>query len=590
MLGRIMEKRSLLEVVNLWALSVLLVLVPCGSQPLAKDPASQGGSQTVIRATTRIVQVNAVVETRKGEPVANLAKSDFELFDNGKLQQISFFAVESDRPAEASPAAKPLPANVFSNRGEANGSGPGSVTIILLDALNTHFDDQVHAREQVSRFLRQLRPQDHAALYTLGANLRVLQDFTNDSAALLEAISRFQSHESPQASGSEPPPPPKSLVIITPNTGNAPNAQAGSTSILVGLEDYVHEAAQQSADFYSMDRTLRTMDALKAIANRVARIPGRKSLIWVSASFPFTVGMGVANRANVTRGQRSFGPELERAEQVLNDANLAVYPVDARGLMGTFTAQAMAGATASAEARRPDSPSIQGMGEVTPTSDTMEELAGETGGRAFYGSNDILGSVRRALDDSRVTYALAYYPSELKWDGSFHEIKVKVNRGGVRVLARRGYFANAQKPASSNERGDELRNAALSPLDSTAVGLIVRATAEPASHLVLDLTVVVDPLTLNFAEKEARRLGGVDLLFAQLGREGEMLKGLDQPINLRLTSEEYQQVVKDGLSISGRLQLVAGANRLRVVARDANSGVLGSTTIPLDQLLAQRRD
>ncbi len=563
-----------------WCASAAVSLAALG---LAAQDAERGHAPPVIRATTRLVEVNVVVEDKKGEPVSDLAVNDFALWDNGRQQPISVFSVESNR-RRASATPSPLPPRTFSNRDE-RAALPGSLTVILLDGLNTHFDDQAYARAQVVKFLEQIRPEDRVAIYALGSNLRILHDFTSDTQSLLAALARYTTRESGQVAASEPPPRLPSLTVIVPAALGGSNTSS-NPAFEAGFDDYLRQTAQQSADFYSVDRSLRTLDALRAIANRLLPVPGRKSLVWLSASFPFTIGAGTANWANVVRGERSLGPEIERTERTLNHANLAIYPVDARGLIGPFGADLHTSAERPTGARSPSEPTIEGVGQVTPAADTMEELARSTGGRAFYGSNDVLGAVRRALADSSLSYTLGYYP-QIAWDGSFHEIKVKVRRAGVRVLCRRGYFAlDAARSAEETEAA--LREAALSPLDATGVELTVGARPDPSPG-VLDLAVRVDANDLTLEQQGDRWVGSVELLFAQLSAGGQMLAGLRQPVSLRLSRSEWQQMVRQGLSLSGRLRLVPGTDHLRVVARDGSSGNLGSVAFSLDQLKAGKR-
>jgi len=555
-----------------------LLITALGAGPSKPLDAATDNPQTVLKSYTRLVQVNVVVETRDGSPVEGLTEGDFTLTDDGHPQKISVFSVQSSQALAEPPSA--LPEGTFTNRLEQQSAVPGSVTIILLDGLNTHFDDQAYARKQVVKFLGQIQPSDHVALYTLANNLRVLHDFTTDAQSLVAALQAYGGRSTHEVGASEPAPEPVAITVITP-TGVGPGGSTGVAPITSGLDDYVRETQQQAADWYSMDRTLKTLDALKTIARRLAHLPGRKNLLWVASSFPFTIGSGTANRENVVRGQRSFGAEIERAEQLLNDANLAVYPVDARGLVGNFGQNPNLSAARGVTARLPsDHPTIEGLGNLTPTNDTMEELAGETGGRAFYGTNDIMESIRRALDDSKLTYTLGYYPSDAKWDGKFHEIKVKVRHSGVKVLCRRGYFANPEGELGAKEQQQAMLEAAAEPLDATAVGLTVEEGPAPEAN-VLPLTVAIDVHTVTLVQQDGRWTGSLDILFAQMSPTGQVLNGLSQPLHLRLTDGEYHQVLDKGLSISGRLQLVSGAEKLRVIALDQSSDALGSVTIPI---------
>lgn len=567
-----------------WALA-LAALGVAGRKP---ERAPADAQEPVVRATTRLVQVNVVVETRDGNPVDGLTADDFTLTDDNRPQKISVFSIQSTD--SLSKALSALPPGTFTNRLEQQAETPGSVTVILLDGLNTHFDDQAYARKQVIKFLGQIQPKDHVALYTLTSSLRVLHDFTTDAASLVAALNSYTGKESHEVAASEPAAQPVVMTVITPAGG--PMGSTPVAPLTVGLEDYVRQAQQQSADFYSMDRTLRTLDALQAIARRVARLPGRKNLLWVASAFPFTVGSGTANRENVVRGQRSFGPELEHAEQLLNDANLAVYPVDARGLVGNFGVNVNLSAARSVTARLPsDNPTIEGLGNLTPTNDTMEELAGETGGRAFYGTNDIMESIRRALSDSKLTYTLGYYPPDTKWNGEFHELKVRVRHPGAKVLCRRGYFAVQETQLGAKEQQQSMVEAAKQPLDATAVVLTVEEGRPPQAG-VLPLTVGIDVHSMSLEQQNGRWKGALSILFAQMSPTGQMLNGLTQPVHLSLTDGEYHQILEKGLSISGRLQLVNGTDKLRVVALDESSDALGSVTVPIpaSDLAAKKAD
>ena len=158
---------------------------------------------TTFRATTRLVQVSVVVHDKDRRAVTGLDRADFTLYENGREQPIELFSVESDREtAAASSRPSPLPTNDFSNRLE--GRAAGAVTVILIDRLNTRFEDQTQARDQVVKFLGQIQRDDHVALYVLESNVvRVLHDFTSDATSLLRALSRYRGKTSGELAASE---------------------------------------------------------------------------------------------------------------------------------------------------------------------------------------------------------------------------------------------------------------------------------------------------------------------------------------------------------------------------------------------------
>ena len=547
--------------------SLLLPLPGFGQTP-AQASAQTKQEPPVLRVTTHLVQVSVIVQDKKGEPVAGLTKDDFSILDQKQPQTISTFSVESIHPLP--PPAEPLPPNLFSNRFEQKSGTPASVTVILLDALNTKFEDMAYARQQIIKFLGQLQPQDRVALYSLTAHLTVLHDFTSDATRLLQALDRFKGHSSTTLAASEP----------DPDSGPAETG-------IAQLDAFLSGAFQREADFFTTNRARQTAGAIEAIANHVARLPGRKNLIWVSGGFPFYIGFDGDTPASPTQETRTFNEYVERAARALNNANLAIYPVDARGLIGP----AAANRGFSAASRGPRRGGLSPVGTLSPSRanfDTMNILADRTGGRAFYNTNDIQGSIRRAIEDSRLTYVLGYYPSHGAWDGKFREIKVQMNRPGLHLRYRRGYFALPDVPLEFKQREALLREAVGSPLQATGLGLNIRVQpVDVPGARTLKMDLQLDPRDISLQPEGDRWVGAVDLLFVQIAADGRQITGEAKTFNMRLQRQTYDSIMKDGLVLTRTLPLADGAAQVRVVTRDATSGALGSVTIPLDKLFSK---
>lgn len=533
----------------------------------APAPKKQEKAQTpqeapVLRVTTRLVQVNVIVQDRKGEPVSDLKKEDFSLLEEGEEQPIAIFSVESTRILPA--PREPLPANTFSNRFEQRPSTPTSVTVVLLDELNTRFGDNAYAKDQVIKFLGQIQPDDRVALYLLSGRLRILHDFTNDARPLLNALARHKGGEQAALDASQPE---------APDTGNAE------------LDAWLQNANERMGDFYLQNRVRRTINALEAIANHLSRLPGRKNLVWVSGSFPASFGLDrQPSQSNLSPDRGGFTSDIERAAKALSNANMAIYPVDARGLIGPFGTNPNFNAPRAGAGRGPVS-NTNPLAQVSLTHDTMNLLADRTGGRAFYNTNDIQGSIRRAINDARVTYVLGFYPAHHQWDGRFREIKVRVKRAGVRVRHRRGYFALADVISTGSQRDAALREALQSPLDATTLGLTV--LANPVSALgvkLLSIEVRIDPRDVTLNHQGERWMGELDLLFVQRDAEGRTLKSLTQTLNMRLLRGTYEEAMKEGFQLAKKLDLADGVEEVRVVVRDVSSGSTGSVNIPMARL------
>ncbi len=215
--------------------------------------ASPQASQPALHAVTRLVQVNVIVQNKKGEPVTDLTKDDFEIFDQGKPQTISVFSMESARILEG--PGTPLAPNVYTNRIDMQNGVPASITVILIDSLNTHFTDMTYARQQLTKYLKQIQPQDRVAVYGLTDRLKVIHEFTNDATSLIAALNRTISPDTPQISASDPDP---------SNTGDD------------DLDAFLDYANQQMSDSMTVDRAETTAKAIQSIANHIAKLPGRQ--------------------------------------------------------------------------------------------------------------------------------------------------------------------------------------------------------------------------------------------------------------------------------------------------------------------------
>jgi VWFA-related protein len=523
-------------------LGASIALAQQTSTPAAPDPA-------VFRSTTRLVQVNVVVHNRKGEAVADLKKEDFSLTEKGKPQQIAVFSVQSTGTLPNTPVK--LPPHIFSNRLSDRSSVPANVTVILLDALNTSWADQAYSRQQVIKFLQQVQPGDHIALYQLGKSLKILHDYTTDASELLAKMAKYRGDALPDVETSE-----------SKNAGFDLEAVTGSFA---------------EADFVMANRVVNTLKAIEMISNHLASVQGRKNLVWVSGGFPLMMGFDeIPDIGGPIRDRRTFTIEMDSAIRALNNANVAVYPVDARGLV--------VGGGFSAENRTAKKKST--FGPTVPYLDTMSELADRTGGKAYFNTNDLKNAIRNAIDDSVVTYTLGYYPSEGELDGKFREVRVRVNRPGANIRYRKGYFAI--KPAAQDDkaRKDEIRGAVWGPLDATALPLNVRVDFidKPQPNTV-NVIVQIDTTALALEQKADRWTGKLDLIFVQKDEQGHVLaQGIAATLDMNMTRQTYLTTLQKGLIYRKAFPREANARAVRVVVRDASSGLVGSLTVPFSQI------
>ncbi len=549
--------------------SVLAVVVAAACLLARQQPAAN--APLILKSTTRLVMLSVVARDKNNQPAADLTKDDFRVKVNGKIQPITVFSMESAGPVPATQAAQStfgpsattqgtLPAGVFSNRLAVQTGTPSGVTVILVDTRNTKATDQIYAKAQVIRYLHTLQPTDHIGLYTLGASLRVLHDYTSDSAGMLEKLAAAKDWTLPDTSERD--------------------AQGALQSDSAILDGFIRGAGGTSAaerSFYTTDRVLSTLRAFEFIAEHLSQLPGRKNLIWVSGGFPLEIGFdSLADWKNPAVDQRMFTEEVDRTMRAMNDANIAVYPVDARGLMTDprYSAQN------SKIARRPPLAPPVGVKDR----EVMQEMASRTGGVAFYNTNDIARAIHAAVDDSQVTYTIGFYPSDDGFDGKFHKIDVETpGRSGVKLRYRKGYFDVAEKPQDDKSRLAELRDAVWSPIDASAIGIVatVKPAADPAS---IDIALRIDHTTIGLQQDQARWQGRLDVLFVQRDDQGNDYGGTDDQVNLNLSPDTYGKFQKEDLNYHRVVARAPAAKLLRIVVRDAASGAMGSVTVPLNKV------
>jgi VWFA-related protein len=514
----------------------------------------------VLKATTRLVQVSVIAQDGKGQPVTDLKKDDFRIKVNGKDQPIKIFSMDSSGALPQSETK--LPPDVFTNRMDVKPGQQSSVTIILLDTLNTRWADQVYAKAQVIRYLRTLTPEDHIGLYTLGTSLRVLHDYTADSAELLGRLEALKGKELPDMTSKEPT-----------------DAMHGDALLLDMLQRGAAGVSPAERSFYTTQRIIGTLKSIEFIANHLAKTPGRKNLIWVSGGFPLEIGFdNAAAWRNPQIDQRIFSDEVSETVRAVNDANMAIYPVDARGLMASPQYDAERRGNAKGMQKAPPMVGVKNQ-------QTMEELASRTGGHAYYNSNDLAKAIHTAVDDSRVTYMLGFYPVDESFDGKFHKIEVQmVERKGLHLRYRKGFFDLPELPQDEKARKTELADAAWSPLDAAGIGIAAKIDPSKTKPGSLEIVLVIDSTQVSLQQQSDHWIGRLDVLFIQRDNGGNQYNGLDDTINLNLGAESYQKFIKNGFVYAKIIDRADRAKIIRIVVRDSASGAIGSITVPLAKI------
>jgi VWFA-related protein len=570
--------------------------------PAAKTqtpPADGATPQTAtpsLRVVQQMVQVDIIAKDHEGNPIKNLKQSDFTVYDNGRRQEISFFSMETDQTRNL-PRPQLTP-GTYSNLIEQKQGVPGNLTILLLDYLNTPHSDMAFAKDRVIKLLHDMKPDDRVAVYVLSRRLYVLHDFTSDMTALTQSVKKYDTVESAD----------------TANAGSFTPA----ITMNIAADQFVNQAAQDMSDAANVDRVSTTVNIFEIIAQHMMRLPGRKNLIWVSGSFPININLdkmenstndayaspstpmlsiaaygvkpGTENHAEglYTYDQRNFSDDLARATRALAGANIALYPVDPRGLIGAF-GTGSAGLTSgglplqSSAAGGPNMWSQPGaLYDLAPNFETMKALAEQTGGVAYYNNNDVGGEVRQAMEDSRVSYMVAFYPATDDGKGKFHSIKVRVDRPGVELRYRTGYTPRPLNFSGVVDNTAIEREAIASPLDATGLGMTVHAgTVTGAATPTVALRINLEEKDVSFKFDDERDTGQIEVLLVQYDTEGTPIWVETSKVKMRLVRDMYAKVRKEGLQFGRNLPLKPGAVELKVIACDDKSSSIGSVSIPL---------
>jgi hypothetical protein len=264
--------------------------------------------------------------------------------------------------------------------------------------------------------------------------------------------------------------------------------------------------------------------------------------------------------------------QLQKAVQRLNEAHVAVYPIDARGLTVTNEAEGFG-------ANNPGETMTGGL--LNPGYDTMNFLAVGTGGRATYADNDVQGAMRRVFGDFEVSYSIWFYPSDEKLDGSYHSLDVKVNRRNVDLRHRKGYFSSDVKVATSQDRRYTINRAMQNELDATGIGLTGVPTPIEGQSGVFMLDVIIDAHDVQFRPEGDRWVAQLD--YATYFSKTPKLVGTIETFAVNLTEDRLREVLANGLALSRGIYAGDEEGRLRIVIEDRSTGKVGSVWIPIQR-------
>ena len=558
-------------------------LNPAASTSQSHTPSDSASQLLTLRVTSRLVYIDVTVRDSHGQFVRGLTQEDFKLLEDGKEQNFRL-DIHSKDPAERAsgevkagtllPSLPALGQREFSNVPQSSGTS-NSISMVLLDLLSTPQLDQLYARQQLLTFLKAMPRGQQVALFVLSDRLHMIQPFTGSSDRLIAAAEKIR---------------PKDLTLIHSQDESVQDADwvaefvaAIGRSAAGAVKPFDPQINEQNAE----RREYITEDALRELARATAGYPGRKNLLWLAETFPIAIGSQLTKTRYI--GQDVIGTKL--TSEMLANSRIAIYPISLLGLEA-------GGINASAN----------GLGEVNPLAGTygktlntqtearhdlrelMNEIARETGGRAFYGTNDFARALESSMDDGSNYYALIYAPSNPVWNGHFRDVEVKLQRKGYTLSYRRGYFAFPDvSPSADIAREFSI---AMQPMTPESTMLLLRSKVLPSDQAKPDVVVesTIDPTTVAFTTTADGHHHAKLLVTLIALNDGETQPR--QPpqssgnLNVDLDPARYSFILHNGIAFRQRLTLAQGKYRLRLGVVDDTSHRIGTIDMPVSVGLA----
>jgi VWFA-related protein len=562
-----------------------VAVVTFATAPFAQGPGEASQTPPIFRAGTTLVEFSIVATDERGQPVTDLKQNDITIVQNGKPQPVAFFRFEGSAfaPDAAEPKREPIAPGIFTNRVEYSPGPARNVTAIVIDTLNTLPEDQVAVKAQVMQYLRALAPNTRVAVYMLGANLRILHDFTDDLDALRARLAKHNIEFNVQAISAD------ELnrrqlqeaehfndavdQYVDDDADEEARFEAERQAELNRVRGHIARAEEYFQEQLHMRRMNQTVASLEALGNHLSGIPGRKNMVWISG------GIAVLTQGAQDRWVNTYATQVRGLAQRLATQGITVYPVQATGLQ-----VGMLGTNTTAPGSSKGQEEKMQLRPMTKENDlriwgTMDMLADITGGRAFRNTNELTAGVRAAATDMRGSYSVGFYVPENS-DNRWRQFDVRVSRPGVRILHRQGYMALAPVKQPVNWSQAEWQTAMQNPLGSTAIRLDARADAV-ANGLNVLIQMAADDL--YYKRVNGAPVTDLEIAFGERNpKEWTRVRRDGATITIK---ENPQQTVKPSIVRFQKMWTIEpDTTHVRLIVRDRMTGRFGVLDMPLAEI------
>ncbi len=523
------------------------LLIPAAPPSTAQRSGQAGGNESRIEVTSELVLVNVVAHDKKGNLVRDLKKGDFTLFEDGKKQEISTFDFESVDELQTAGAAE---ATVSGVAGAGALLRSGKQAAPSLDARDRRlillfFDFSAMDPEQIDRSVdaakkfvgTKMQPADLMALVSLATNMRVDLDFTDDKSKLLAALTAYSS-------------------------GQGQGFENGSTGSAEGAAETSGAFSADDTDFntFSADRKLL---ALQSLMQALGKLPQKKSLIY------FSNGISQSGADNQSALRATTAAAVK--------ANVSIYSLDIRGLQAFPPGGEAQSASLHGQSAYSGAAVLNDLNNNAASQDTLATLSSDTGGKAFFDSNDFGAVFSQVQKDSSAYYVLGFTSNNPLKDGKFRRLKVQVNRADLKLDFRSGYYAGRDfEHLNRADREQQLEDELDAQLPRVDVPLYAGAAyfRQDDSHYYLAVSLVIPGSQIPFVTEKEKDNATIDIIGEALGG-GKFRVGQLRDM-VKLAVETARQVRRKNVQYNTGFVLAPGGYHLKFVIRENQTGRMGS--------------
>ncbi|HEY4708848.1 MAG TPA: VWA domain-containing protein [Candidatus Acidoferrales bacterium] len=522
--------------------------------PAPAQQPPQANPTFVLRAQSNVVRIDVAVTDGSGKPIKGLRADQFVVTDDGKQQKISSFSYSDIEKVETATEQNATPIVV-----PVDNDGPGAaeavtdtvrdrrMIVLFFDMTSMETDDILRAHTAAQKFLKQqMTPADLVSVVVFSTRLAVLANFTNDRSTLDKAIAQLVPGAASQ--------------ISNPLYAAAQNGE-------YDVQEYTGAAYTPDETEFDVFNTDQKLAAVEGLANVLAGIPGRKALVEFTGGITQT---GEENRA-----------ELRAVTDAANRADVSIYSIDARGMFasppgGDVTVNAATGTSMFSGA------SVYHQTDQREDSrDTLATLSVDTGGKAFFDLGDLSDAFPKIQQDNSGYYLVGYdLPSDVKRDGRWHAIRLKVNAPGAHIRYRNGYYAprdfqHLEKEDRDHQLADAMRSE--SPEVDLPIAVETAMFRLNDQQVYVPIAAKLSSSALDWAKKHGRHEAAFDFAAEVLAQpSGKSVAQLRDTITVHLDEERFQQVNRSNLVYQGGVVLAPGSYRMKFIARENESGKIGT--------------